>query len=79
MTRQPGHQDREWTEEQRRMLGRIAAGWSYTMIAEEECVQPKTIGKRLDTIRNKLGASNDPHMIYQAIVRGVLTLPVLVR
>ena len=61
--------------EQKKTLKLWALGYTLKEIADHEGLKPKGCGTRITTIRGLLGAENDAHMLYIALVLGLLSIP----
>ncbi|MGE0635961.1 MAG: LuxR C-terminal-related transcriptional regulator [Bacteroidia bacterium] len=61
--------------EQLKTLELWARGYSVNEIAAHEGLKPKGCRTRITTIRGLLEAENDSHMLYIALVLGLLSIP----
>ena len=60
------------TPRESEILRLIAGGMSAKEVANRICISPRTVERHIEHVRLKLRARNRPHMIMEAITRGVL-------
>lgn len=52
------------TEKQKQVFDLVCQGYSYKEIAYELCIAEVTVKKRIETLKIKLNAKNNPHLVY---------------
>lgn len=60
------------TPRETEVLHLVAGGMSAKEVANRICISPRTVERHIEHVRLKLRARNRPHMITEAIARGVL-------
>jgi len=59
----------------RKIMSRIAKGYSDKEIADELCIAPGTIRNCLAAMKRKTGHKNRTHMIIDSLIHGVIDIP----
>ena len=60
------------TPRETEVLHLVAGGMSAKEVANRICISPRTVERHIEHVRLKLRARNRPHMITEAVARGVL-------